>query len=63
VIGGGKLKIDPPKKEVILKWSVPTKVINVKSLVVVVQYLWKFIEYFLAISMPLHAITTYGKSF
>jgi hypothetical protein len=63
MIGGGELKIDPMKMEAILKWPVPTNVTEVRSFVGVVQYLWKFIASFSVVVVPLHAITTSGKSF
>jgi hypothetical protein len=61
VIGGGELKIDLTKSEDILKWLVPNNVIDVRIFVDIVQYLWKFIESFLVVFSPLHAITISGK--
>jgi hypothetical protein len=62
VIDGGELKIDPTKMEVIIKWLVPTNVIEVRSFVGETQYLHKFITSFFAVVASLHAITTNGKS-
>jgi hypothetical protein len=43
VIGGGKIKIDPTKMEVILKWPVPTNINEVRSFVWASLYLLKFV--------------------
>lgn len=63
VIGGGELNIDPSKMEAIMKWLVPTNVTKVRSFIGATQYLRKFIALFSAVAVPLHAITTSGKSF
>jgi hypothetical protein len=63
VIGGGELKIDPAEMEAIMKWPIPTNVTNVCIFVGATQYLRKFITSFLVVAVPLHAITTSGKSF
>jgi hypothetical protein len=63
MIGGGELKIDTTKREAIMKWPVPTNVIEVRSFVGVAHYLRKFIASFSVVTAPLHAITTNGKSF
>jgi len=63
VIGGGEMKIDPSKMEVIMKWSVPTNVSEVRGFIGATQYLRKFIALFSVVATPLHAITTSGKSF
>jgi hypothetical protein len=62
VIGGGELKIDPTKMEAIIKWLVPTNVIEVRSFFGATQYLWKFISSFPVVASPLHAIIVNGKS-
>jgi len=46
VIGGGDLKIDPAKMEVVMKWPVPTNCTYFKSFVGEEQYLLKFIASF-----------------
>jgi len=63
VTGGGELKIDLAKMDTILKWPIPTNVIEVRIFVGVARYLRKFIASFLAKAQPLHAIPTSGKSF
>ena len=63
VIGGGELKIDPSKMEVIMKWSVPIIVSQVRSFIGATQYPRKFIASFSVVATLLHAITTSGKSF
>eukprot|EP00253_Pinus_taeda_P029790 PITA_29790 len=60
---GGELKINHPKMEAIMKWSVPTNVFEVKSFFGETQYLRKFIASFPAVAALLHAITASGKSF
>ena len=47
----------------ILKWLVPINVLEVRSIVVVTEYLRKFITSFLVIATPFHNITTSRKSF
>ena len=63
VIGGGELKIDLVKMEAIMKYTVPTNFIKVRSFVGAARYLRKFIASFSAIVAPLHAITASGNSF
>jgi len=60
---GGELKIYSMKMEAILKFLVPTNVTKVRSFIGTKQYLHNFIRSFSTISIPLHAITTSGKSF
>eukprot|EP00253_Pinus_taeda_P014546 PITA_14546 len=55
-------KIYPSNMEAIMKWPVPTNVIEVRSFIGASQYLRKLIVSFLAVAAPLHAITTSGKS-
>jgi hypothetical protein len=46
VIGGGELKIDLAKMEDIMKWLVPTNVIEVRIFLGEAQYFYKFIASF-----------------
>ena len=62
VIGGGELKIDPTKLEVIMKWVMPTNVSKVRSFIVETNHIRKFIASFSVVATQLHAITTSGKS-
>jgi hypothetical protein len=43
VVGNGQLKVDPSKVEVILNWPKPSTVMEVRSILGVVQYWRKFI--------------------
>lgn len=62
VNGGGELKVDPTKMEVIIKWwPTPTNATKVQSFWEN-QYLQKFIDSFSIMAAPLHAIMTSGKS-
>ena len=63
LIGGGELKIDPPKMVSIMKWSMPTNISMVESLIGVTEYLRKFIASFSLAITPFHSIATSGKSF
>lgn len=57
------MKIDPSKMEAIMKWPVPTNVIEIRSFIGAVQYLRKSIASFSAVAAPLHTITTSGNIF
>ena len=63
IVGGGELKIDPSKVKVILEWSRPSTVIEVRSFLGVAQYWRKFIANFSSIAAPLHAVTSVKKVF
>jgi hypothetical protein len=63
VISGGELNINPTKINTVIKWIVPTNVIEVKIFSGVAQYLRKFIAYFSMIIAPLHTIKKNNKSF
>jgi hypothetical protein len=63
VIGGGELKIGLAKMDAIMKWLVPTNIIEVRSFLGATKYLRKFIASFSTVDTPLHVITVSGKSF
>jgi hypothetical protein len=63
IFGGGELKIDPSKVKVILEWSRPNNVTEVRSFLGVAQYWRKFIANFSSIAAPLHAVTSVKKGF
>jgi hypothetical protein len=64
VIGGGELKIDPAKKDVVIKWPVPTNFTDFfRRFVGVAQYLWKFIVYFSIVVTLLCTIIVSGNIF
>lgn len=63
IVGGGQLKIDPTKIDVIINWPRPQNVTEVRSFLGVVQYWRKFISRFSFIASPLHALTSSKASF
>jgi hypothetical protein len=63
IVGGGELKIDPSKVKVILHWSKPNNVTEVRSFLGVAQYWRKFIANFSSIAAPLHAVTSIQQVF
>eukprot|EP00253_Pinus_taeda_P024068 PITA_24068 len=63
IVGGGELKIDPSKVEVILNWPNPNIVTEVRSFLGATQYWRKFIANFSSIAAPLHALTSVKKVF
>jgi len=58
IFGGGELKIDPSKFSVIVNWSIPKSVTEVRSFLGATQHWRKFIVNFSSISSPLHALTS-----
>ena len=58
VIGGGELKIDPSKVEVIFNWPKLKTVTEVRSFLGAAQYWRIFISNFSSIAAPLHAFTS-----
>lgn len=63
IVGGGQLKIDPSKIDVIVKWSKPTNVTTVHRFFGAVQYWRRFITNFSIISFPLHALMSVKQIF
>jgi hypothetical protein len=63
IVGGGQLKIDPSKVEVIVNWPKPTSTTEVRSFLGEVQYWRKFIANFSYIASPLHALTSVKQAF
>jgi hypothetical protein len=63
IVGGGHLKIDPSKIDVIVKWSKPKSVIEVRSFLGAIQYWRRFIPSFSFIATPLHALTSVKNTF
>jgi hypothetical protein len=63
IMGGGQLKIDPSKIEVIVNWLEPKSVIEIRSFLGAVQYWRRFIPNFSFITFPLHALTSVKKTF
>ena len=62
-MGGGELKIDPSKVEVIVNWPKPNNVTEVRSFLGASQYWRKFIVNFSFIAYPLHSLTSVNKVF
>ena len=63
IVGGGELKIDPSKVEVIVNWPKPNNVTDVRSFLGETQYWRKFITNFSFIASPLHALTGMNRVF
>jgi hypothetical protein len=63
IVGGGQLKIDPSKIDVIVNWPEPTNVTKVRSFLAAVQYWRRFIANFSFIVAPLHALTSVKNTF
>jgi hypothetical protein len=63
IVGGGELKIDPSKVKVILEWTKPNNVTEVRSFLGATQYWRKFIANFSSIAAPLHAVTSVKQVF
>ena len=63
IVGGGELKIDPSKVEVILNWPKPNTVTKVRSFLGRTQYWRKFIANFSSITTSLHALKSVKKVF
>jgi hypothetical protein len=63
IVGGGQLKIDPSKIDVIVKWPEPKSLTEVRSFLGVVQYWRRFIPNFSFIEVPLHALTSVKNTF
>jgi hypothetical protein len=63
IVGGGQLKIDPSKIDVIVKWPEPKSVTEVRSFLGAVQYWRRFIPNFSFIAAHLHALTSVKNTF
>jgi hypothetical protein len=63
IVGGGELKIDPSKVNVILDWPKPNNVTEVRRFLGAAQYWRKFIANLSSIAGPLHAVTSIKQVF
>jgi len=63
IVGEGQLKIDPTKVNVVVQWTTPTNVIEIRIFLRAMQYLHKFIAIFSFMAYPLHAITWKNHGF
>ena len=62
-VGKHGLRMDTSKVDVVRKWQIPTKTIEVQQFVGFVQYVRKFIKHFSAIAAPLTNLTKAKTSF
>ena len=63
IVGGGELKIDPSKVDLILYWPRPKTITEVRSFQGATHYWRKFIANVSSIEAPLHALTSVKKKF
>jgi hypothetical protein len=63
IVGGGQLKNDPSKINVIVNWPEPKSVIEVQRFLGAVQYWRRFISNFSFIEAPLHSLTSVKNTF
>jgi hypothetical protein len=63
IVGGGEIKIDLSKVEVILNWPKPTNVTELRSFMGETQYWRNFIANFSLIAAPLHTLTSVTRGF
>ena len=62
VIGHGKLKMDEPKVKAIMEWEAPTKVMELRSFLGLVNYYRRFIEGYSRKAAPLTDLLKKGKT-
>jgi hypothetical protein len=63
IVGGGQLKINPSKIEVIVKWLEPKSVTEIRSFLGAVQYWMRLIPNFSFIAVALYALTSVKNTF
>jgi hypothetical protein len=63
IIYNGGILVDPAKVKVIVAWSIPTTVTEVRSLLGLVGYYWRFIEGFSKIAKPMTSLLEKGREF
>jgi hypothetical protein len=63
IVGGGRLKIDSSKIDVIVNWPEPKSVTELRKFLGAVQYWRRFISSFSFIAAHLHALTSVKNTF
>jgi hypothetical protein len=63
IVGGGELKINPSKIDVIVNWAKPKSVTEIQIFSDAFQYWRRFISNFSFIASPLHALTSVKNTF
>jgi hypothetical protein len=63
IISNGGISVDPAKVMEIVAWSIPTTVTEVRSLLRLVGYYWRFIEGFSKIAKPMTSLLEKGREF
>jgi hypothetical protein len=63
IVGGGQLKIDPSKIDVMVNWSEPKSVTEIQSFLGAIQYWRRFISNFSFIAALLNALTSVKNTF
>jgi hypothetical protein len=63
IVGGGQLKIDPSKIDVIVNWPEPKSVTKIWSFLGAEQYWRRFISKLSSIEAPFHALTSVKNTF
>jgi hypothetical protein len=63
IISNGGISVDPSKVKEIVAWSIPTTVTEVRSLLGLVGYYWRFIEGFSKIAKPMTSLLEKGRQF
>jgi ribonuclease HI len=63
IISNGGIAVDPAKVKKIMEWSVPTTVTEIRSLLRLVGYYWRFIEGFSKVAKPMTSLLEKGREF
>jgi hypothetical protein len=63
IISNGGIPVDPAKVKDIVVWSIPTLVMEVRSLLGLVGYYWRFIEGFSKIGKHMTSLLEKGREF
>jgi hypothetical protein len=63
IISNGGISVDLAKVKEIVAWSIPTTITEVRSLLGLVGYYWRFIEGFSKIAKPMTSLLEKGREF